>query len=75
MILTVTLNASMDKKYIINDFNYDNTNRVMECENTADGKGLNISRVIRLLGGDVLATGIVGGNVGNLFFPNSINKA
>ena len=41
MILTVTLNASMDKRYVINNNNYGETNRLLESENSAGGKGIN----------------------------------
>ena len=36
--------------------------RVLECNNTAGGKGLNVSRVISICGEEVLATGFVGGH-------------
>ena len=73
MILTVTLNAAMDKRYVIDSNNYNSTNRVKEIENTAGGKGLNVSRVLKLSGNDTIATGFVGGNIGN-FILEELNK-
>lgn len=67
MITTVTLNVSVDKAYKIkNKIESGNVIRVLQCNNTAGGKGLNVSRVISTCGEDVLATGFVGGNTGNL---------
>ena len=40
--------------------------RVATCNMTAGGKGLNVSRVIKMCGEDVLATGFVGGHTGAL---------
>lgn len=62
MILTVTLNASIDKAYYLAEpLQPGKVMRVKECRNTAGGKGLNVSRVVKLCGGQVLATGLVGG--------------
>ena len=64
MILTVTLNAAIDKRYVINDFKIDEVNRAAECEYFAGGKGLNVSRTATIAGAKVLATGFVGGHAG-----------
>lgn len=64
MILTVTLNAAIDKRYVINDFKIDEVNRATECAYFAGGKGLNVSRTATIAGADVLATGFVGGHAG-----------
>lgn len=64
MILTVTLNAAIDKRYVINDFKIDEVNRAAECAYFAGGKGLNVSRTATIAGADVLATGFVGGHAG-----------
>lgn len=62
MITTVTLNASIDKAYHMRGAIKGGTvMRVDRCHNTAGGKGLNVARVVRLCGSDVLATGLVGG--------------
>lgn len=67
MILTVTLNASVDKLYVLDRLCPYEVMRVKEVGNTAGGKGLNVSRVAALSGEKVAATGFVGGHNGELF--------
>lgn len=64
MITTVTMNASVDKLYLVEQIEPGTVMRVQSCNNTAGGKGVNVSRVAALLGERVLATGIVGGHAG-----------
>ena len=61
MILTVTLNASIDKLYLMESITPDTVMRVKEVHNTAGGKGLNVSKVAALLGEPVTAMGFTGG--------------
>ena len=66
MITTVTLNASVDKAYVMEKEIVGGTvMRVQKCRNSAGGKGLNVSRVIDLCGADVKATGLAGGYNGS----------
>lgn len=65
MILTVTLNPSVDISYKLEQFNLDTVNRVTDVSKTAGGKGLNVSRVLHQLGEDVAATGFLGGELGD----------
>jgi tagatose 6-phosphate kinase len=67
MIITVTLNASIDKLYVVDKIELGKVMRVKFVINTAGGKGLNVSRVAGLLGENVLATGIIGGHTGAYF--------
>ncbi|MCI6043788.1 1-phosphofructokinase [bacterium] len=64
MILTVTANAAIDKRYVVERFGVGNVNRVKSCAATAGGKGLNVSRVAHLAGEQVTATGFLGGHAG-----------
>ena len=64
MITTVTLNVAVDKAYVIGDFNQGEVMRVQKCTNTPGGKGLNVAKVAKLCGEEVLATGFVGGHAG-----------
>ncbi len=64
MILTVTLNASIDKRYIVDEFVEGHVNRVRECSYTPGGKGLNVSKPAAIAGAKVIATGFVGGHAG-----------
>ena len=65
MIVTVTLNAAIDKRYVVDNYQIGEVNRVKQCSYSAGGKGLNVSRVLALAGADVLATGFLGGHAGD----------
>ena len=67
MILTVTLNASVDKLYLMPSVRQDTVMRVGEVHNSAGGKGLNVSRVVAKLGEPVIAMGFTGGYNGKYF--------
>ena len=61
MILTVTLNTSIDKLYLMDSIRPETVMRVKEVHNTAGGKGLNVSRAAAKLGEPVTAMGFTGG--------------
>jgi len=62
MILTVTLNPVLDRVVEISDFRVGKVNRVeKERIRVAGGKGINVSRVAKILGEPTLATGWLGG--------------
>lgn len=63
MILTVTMNPSIDTRYELPRLVIDDVNRAVP-ERTPGGKGLNVSRVLAQLGEEVVATGLVGGHLG-----------
>jgi tagatose 6-phosphate kinase len=65
MILTVTLNAAIDKRYVVEEFQIGEVNRVKECVYTPGGKGLNVSKPVAIAGAEVVATGFVGGYAGS----------
>lgn len=65
MLLTVTLNAAVDKRYEADHVAMGEVNRV-RCTCSAGGKGLNVSRVAILAGEPVIATGFAGGFTGRL---------
>lgn len=65
MILTVTLNAAIDKRYVVEEFKEGEVNRVKECAYVPGGKGLNVSKPAAVAGASVVATGFVGGHAGN----------
>lgn len=64
MILTVTLNAAIDKRYVVEEFCVGEVNRIKECAYTPGGKGLNVSKPAAIAGAEVVATGFVGGHAG-----------
>jgi tagatose 6-phosphate kinase len=61
---TVTLNAAIDKRYVVDSLTPGSVVRVRECTCSAGGKGLNVSRVARLAGAGVVATGYLAGHAG-----------
>jgi tagatose 6-phosphate kinase len=67
MILSVTLNTSIDKLYMLDSMLPYTVMRVKEVRNTAGGKGMNVARVAAQLGEKVIAMGFVGGHNGTYF--------
>lgn len=65
MILTVTMNPSIDVSYPLEELNIDTVNRIEKVSKTAGGKGLNVSRVLSQLNAPLTATGVVGGKFGD----------
>lgn len=65
MIITITPNPAIDVAYFIEDFRIDNIHKVSKIFKSAGGKGLNVSKVLKILGSEILATGFLGGNSGN----------
>jgi len=64
MILTVTLNAAWDKTYFISGLRPGGAHSVAQVRGCPGGKGVNVARVVKALGGRVLATGLAGGPTG-----------
>ncbi len=64
MILTVTLNAAVDRTVAVPNFRLGQRHRAVEARSTAGGKGVNVARALRLLGKPVIATGLAGGATG-----------
>lgn len=64
MIYTVTLNPALDKTVEIPSLTVDSVNRITAMRTDPGGKGINVSKVIRELGGESIATGILAGNTG-----------
>jgi 6-phosphofructokinase 2 len=61
MIYTVTLNPALDRAINVQDLLADDTTRVSSEKNYAAGKGIDVSRVIKELGGQSVALGLIGG--------------
>ncbi|MNS61374.1 Tagatose-6-phosphate kinase [compost metagenome] len=73
MILTVTLNAAIDKTHLIPDFTLGRVNRPVETMALAGGKGINVARALKALDEPVFATGLVAGRAGT-FIEGSLAK-
>lgn len=64
MILTITMNPSIDISYPLETFKLDTVNRVRNVRKTAGGKGLNVTRILKQLDTEVIASGLIGGFLG-----------
>lgn len=64
MIITVTLNPALDKSLTVPRFAAGCVNRALDARLDPGGKGVNVSKVLRSLGDDPLATGFLGGSSG-----------
>jgi len=61
MIYTLTLNPSIDRVMDIEELVYDDVNRIVTQRGRAGGKGIDVSRGIKGLGGQTIALGFAGG--------------
>jgi 1-phosphofructokinase/tagatose 6-phosphate kinase len=64
MIITVTLNAALDKSLEVPNFRPGRRHRTVDQQTMPGGKGVNIARAIKRLGQPVIATGLAGGATG-----------
>ena len=64
VILTVTLNAAIDRTVAVPNFRLGRRHRAVESRTVAGGKGINVARALSLLGRPVIATGFAGGPTG-----------
>jgi 1-phosphofructokinase family hexose kinase len=64
MIITVTLNAAIDKTLAVPNFRLGRRHRAVEQTAMAGGKGVNVARALKALGQPVIATGVAGGPTG-----------
>ena len=64
MIVTVTLNAAMDRTLLVPSFQLGQRHRASYGFASAGGKGVNVARALRRLGAPVACTGLVGGRNG-----------
>jgi 1-phosphofructokinase family hexose kinase len=65
MILTVTLNAAINRTVAVPNFRLGRRHRAVEARTVAGGKGVNVARALKRLGRPVIATGLVGGATGS----------
>jgi 1-phosphofructokinase family hexose kinase len=64
MIVTVTLNAALERILTVPNFQLGHRHRASEGIAVAGGKGVGIARALKLLDVPVVATGLVGGRTG-----------
>ena len=65
MITVITMNPSVDRSYEVDNFQLEKVQRANSMIATAGGKGLNVARVIKSLGGHARCMGFLGGHTGD----------
>jgi 1-phosphofructokinase family hexose kinase len=65
MVITITLNPLVDKTFYVDKLVPGSNHRVTAGKNIVGGKGINVSRAVRNLGGKTLALSFIGGNFGS----------
>ena len=74
MIYTVTLNPVLDRIVEVEELIYDDVNTVVKEKKYPEGKGIDVSRVIKELGGQSIAMGFVGGYNGLEIVGRLVNE-
>jgi len=75
MIITVTLNAAIDKTLAVPNFRLGRRHRAVEQASMAGGKGVNVARALKALGQPVIATGLAGGPTGTRIIEQLTDEA
>jgi 1-phosphofructokinase/tagatose 6-phosphate kinase len=75
VIVTVTLNAAIDRTLNVPNFQRGQRHRATEGMTIAGGKGINIARALKTLGLPVVATGLAGGRTGTRIVEELTNEA
>ena len=65
MIVTVTLNAAVDRTLTVPNFQLGHRHRASASLTLAGGKGINVARALKRLDAPVVATGLAGGSTGD----------
>jgi 1-phosphofructokinase family hexose kinase len=75
LILTVTLNAAIDRTVAVPNFRLGQRHRAVEARTVAGGKGVNVARALKQLGRPVIATGLAGGATGSRILERLTEEA
>ncbi len=65
MIVTVTLNAAVDRTLTVPNLQLGHRHRASAEHDLAGGKGINVARALKRLDTPVIATGLAGGRTGD----------
>ena len=65
-IICVTPNAALDRTLVVPDFAPGQISRIKRGIAVPGGKGLNMARAVKILGGEPLAMGLLGGHTGTM---------
>jgi tagatose 6-phosphate kinase len=75
VIVTVTLNAALDRTVSVPNFQLGHRHRASPGLTLAGGKGINVARALKLLDIPVVATGLVGGRTGTRIVEELTSEA
>ena len=75
MIVTVTLNAAVDRTLTVPNFQPGHRHRASAGLTLAGGKGINVARTLKRLDVPVVATGLAGGRTGTRIVEELTNEA
>src|ERR1051325_8581736 len=75
MIVTVTLNAAIDRTLTVPNFQRGQRHRASDGVTLAGGKGVNVARALKALGIPVVATGLSGGGTGTRIVEQLTDEA
>jgi 1-phosphofructokinase family hexose kinase len=75
MIVTVTLNAALDRTLTVPNFQRGQRHRASQSLSLAGGKGINVARALKRLDVPVVATGLAGGRTGTRIVEELTSEA
>lgn len=75
MIVTVTMNAGLDRTLTVPNFQLGHRHRASQGLTLAGGKGINIARALKRLDMPVVATGLAGGRTGTRIVEELTSEA
>ena len=75
MIVTVTMNAALDRTLTVPNFKEGQRHRASEKLTLAGGKGITVAPALKILGVPVVATGLAGGRNGQRIMEESAEVA
>jgi 1-phosphofructokinase family hexose kinase len=75
MIVTVTLNAAVDRTLTVPNFQPGHRHRASGSLTSAGGKGINVARALKELEAPVIATGLAGGRAGDRIIEELASEA
>lgn len=75
MIVTVTVNAALDRTLTVPVFNIGYRHRSSDVLTLAGGKGINVARALKTLDVPVVATGLAGGRTGTRIIEELTSEA
>jgi len=75
VIVTVTLNAAVDRTLTVPNFQPGHRHRASASLTSAGGKGINVARALKRLDAPVIATGLAGGRTGDRILEELAGEA